>query len=167
MERNYDCGCTYVVDHFSNDILIDHEAKLWPLLVLLMYRWTVFWDFLNSVFQVILFFKSSLRPWKEFIQKYLVVVETFSQRMWWLLLWGGYIWEKSTIKNRATKKPFQEKIAGSKIQYYSKHILLQTPAKTTRNTHHLHLHGVPSPPHSLAKCQENLQKIHPSDQVFS
>ena len=47
MERNYDCGCTYVVDHFSNDILIDHEAKLWPLLVLLMYRWTVFWDFLN------------------------------------------------------------------------------------------------------------------------
>lgn len=41
MERNYDCGCTYVVDHFSNDILIDHEAKLWPLLVLLVYRWTL------------------------------------------------------------------------------------------------------------------------------
>ena len=32
-----------------------------------------------------------------------------SSRMWWLLLWGGYIWEKSTIKNRAQAKPFLRK----------------------------------------------------------
>lgn len=99
------------------------------------WRWEmcseIFWI---SVFQVILFFKSSLRPWKEFIQRYLVVVETFSQRMWWLLLWGCYIWEKSTIKNRATKT-LPGKNCRFKIQYYSKHILLQTPAKTTRNIH--------------------------------
>lgn len=85
------------------------------------WRWEmcseIFWI---SVFQVILFFKSSLRPWKEFIQRYLVV-ETFSQRRWWLLL-CGWLHLRKVYNQKPCHKPnpsFGKKKTGSKkIQHF-------------------------------------------------
>lgn len=166
MERNYDCGCTYVVDHFSNDILIDHEAKLWPLLVLLMYRWTVFWDFLNFCVPSNTFLQKLTQALKRVHPKISCRRGDFFAKNVMAVTLGVLHLRKVYNQKLCHKNPSRKK-TGSKIQHYSKHILLQTPAKTTRKTPTLHLHGVPSPPHSLAKCKENLQKIHPSDRVFS
>lgn len=118
----------------------------------------VFWDFLNFCVPSTLFFKSSLRPWKDLIQRYLVVVEVMAVTLGVLHLRKVYN-QKPCHKNPSRKKTgSKSSIIPNTFSY--KH--LQKPLETPT----LHLHGVPSPPHSLAKCH-NLQKIHPSDRGFS